>query len=93
MRTLPCFMLENITTEPHAHDISADILRVWLSGYILQHIHIYINTCSTIFWALGVGSVLVILHAALHTTEFHEVDAEEFGGASSNTPQAPAFRV
>jgi hypothetical protein len=29
--------LENITTEPHAHDISADILRVWLSGYILQH--------------------------------------------------------
>ncbi len=33
-------MLEDITTEPHAHDISADILRVWLSGYILQHIKI-----------------------------------------------------
>ncbi len=29
-------MLENITTEPHAQNISADILRVWLSGYILQ---------------------------------------------------------
>jgi hypothetical protein len=29
--------LEDITTEPHAHDISADIVRVWLSGYILQH--------------------------------------------------------
>jgi hypothetical protein len=32
-------LLENITTEPHAQDISADILRVWLSGYILQHTH------------------------------------------------------
>jgi hypothetical protein len=30
-------LLEDITTEPHAHDISADIVRVWLSGYILQH--------------------------------------------------------
>jgi hypothetical protein len=30
-------LLENMTTEPHAQDISADILRVWLSGYILQH--------------------------------------------------------
>ncbi len=36
LRPLPCFMLEDITTEPHAHDISADIMRVWLSGYILQ---------------------------------------------------------
>jgi hypothetical protein len=36
LRPLPCFMLEDITTEPHAHDISADIVRVWLSGYILQ---------------------------------------------------------
>ncbi len=35
-RYVPCFMLENITTEPHAQDISADALRVWLSGYILQ---------------------------------------------------------
>jgi hypothetical protein len=35
--------LENITTEPHAHNISADIVRVWLSGYILQHT--YIHTC------------------------------------------------
>ena len=31
------FLLEYITTEPHAHDISADIVRVWLSGYILPH--------------------------------------------------------
>jgi hypothetical protein len=30
-------LLEDITTEPHAHEISADIVRVWLSGYILQH--------------------------------------------------------
>ena len=30
-------VLENITTEPHAQDISADLLRVWLSGYILEH--------------------------------------------------------
>ncbi len=29
-------VLKDITTEPHAHDISADIVRVWLSGYILQ---------------------------------------------------------
>jgi hypothetical protein len=29
-------MLENITTEPHAQNISADILRVWLSIYFLQ---------------------------------------------------------
>ncbi len=29
-------LLEDVTTEPHAQDISADILRVWLSGYILQ---------------------------------------------------------
>ncbi len=30
------FMLEKLTTEPHAQDISADNVRVWLSGYILQ---------------------------------------------------------
>jgi hypothetical protein len=30
------YVLEDITTEPHAQDISADILRVWHSGYILQ---------------------------------------------------------
>ncbi len=30
-------LLEDITTEPHAHDISADIVRVWLSGDILKH--------------------------------------------------------
>ncbi len=29
-------MLEDVTTEPHAQEISADIVRVWLSGYILQ---------------------------------------------------------
>jgi hypothetical protein len=34
---MPCvFVSKNIITEPHAQDISADILRVWLSGYILQ---------------------------------------------------------
>ncbi len=38
LRPLPCFMLEDITTEPHAQDISADILRMWLSGYILADI-------------------------------------------------------
>ncbi len=32
-------LLEDITTEPHAQDISADILRVWLSDYILRHKH------------------------------------------------------
>lgn len=37
---------------------------------------------STIFWALGVSFVAVGLHAALHTTEFHEVDTEDFGGSS-----------
>jgi hypothetical protein len=31
-------MLEDITTEPHEHEISADIVRVWLSGFILQHV-------------------------------------------------------
>ncbi len=36
---------ENITTELHAHDISADIVRVWLSGYIRQH---YESVCFTV---------------------------------------------
>jgi hypothetical protein len=35
LRPLPCFMLEDITTEPHAHDISADIVRVWLSATVV----------------------------------------------------------
>ncbi len=39
-------MLENITTETRSQDISADILRVWLSGYILQQcMYIYICVC------------------------------------------------
>jgi hypothetical protein len=33
----PWFVLENVTTEPHEQDVSADILRVRLSDYILQH--------------------------------------------------------
>jgi hypothetical protein len=40
--TYTYILLENIATKPHAHDISADIVRVWLFGYILQHIYIYI---------------------------------------------------
>ncbi len=40
------YMLENITTEPHAQDISTDILHAWLSGYILQqYIYTYIRNC------------------------------------------------
>jgi hypothetical protein len=35
-------VLENTTTEPHAHDISADIMRVRLSGYILQQCACYL---------------------------------------------------
>jgi hypothetical protein len=36
-------MLENVTTDPYAQDISADILRVWLSGYILQQsVYVYV---------------------------------------------------
>jgi hypothetical protein len=38
------YMLEDITTKPHAQEISADFLRVWLSGYILQHLQQYIYT-------------------------------------------------
>ncbi len=34
--------LANVITEPHAHDISADIVRVWLSDCVLQHIHTYV---------------------------------------------------
>jgi hypothetical protein len=34
---LVCMYGGELTTEPHAHDISTDIVRVWLSGYILQH--------------------------------------------------------
>jgi hypothetical protein len=37
------YVLENITTE---QDISADILRVWLSGYILQQ---YVYVCGCLF--------------------------------------------
>jgi len=39
---------------------------------------------STIFWALGVAAVLIGVHSALHTTEFHEVGAEEFGTSSED---------
>lgn len=44
---------------------------------------------STIFWALGVGTVLIALHAASHTTEFHEVGVEEFGAS----PDQSAFQI
>mmetsp|Transcript_43302 Transcript_43302/g.115851 ORF Transcript_43302/g.115851 Transcript_43302/m.115851 type:complete len:158 (-) Transcript_43302:242-715(-) len=37
---------------------------------------------STIFWALGVSCVAIGLHAVLHSTEFHEVDAEEFAASA-----------
>lgn len=46
--------------------------------------------CSTIFWALGVGTVFIGVHAALHTIEFHEVDAEEFGASSQ---EAAPFQI
>ncbi len=43
-------MLENITTEPHAHDISADIVRVWLSGYILQQsMYVCMYVCMYVY--------------------------------------------
>ena len=29
------YVLENVTTEPHVQYIGADVLRVWLSGYII----------------------------------------------------------
>ena len=38
---MPCFhenVLDSITTEPHAHDIGADFVRVWLSGHILNRV-------------------------------------------------------
>jgi hypothetical protein len=35
-------------TEPHAQDTSADIVRMWLSGYILQpYIHTYMYNLYT----------------------------------------------
>jgi hypothetical protein len=37
-------LLENITTETHAQDTSADILRVWLSGYILKHTYTHLKS-------------------------------------------------
>jgi hypothetical protein len=37
------YVLENITPEPHTQDISADVLRVWLSGYTLQQYDTYID--------------------------------------------------
>jgi hypothetical protein len=53
------YVLEDITTEPHAHEISADIVRVWLSDYILQQyvrvkeretdrvkLLVYLNICT-----------------------------------------------
>jgi hypothetical protein len=41
--TLRVLWLENITTEPHAQDISADILRVWLSGYIADILRVWLS--------------------------------------------------
>ena len=45
---VPLSLLENITTEPHAHDISADIVRVWLSGYILQQYVCVLGACMRV---------------------------------------------
>lgn len=41
---------------------------------------------STIFWALGVSMVAVSAHAVTHTTEFHEVDQEEFTSMPGEGP-------
>lgn len=35
---------------------------------------------STIFWALGASMVFVGAHAVTHKTEFHQVEAADFGG-------------
>jgi hypothetical protein len=40
-------LLENITTEPNAHNNSADIVCLWLSGYILQHIYMHVCVMVT----------------------------------------------
>lgn len=34
---------------------------------------------STIFWALGASMVFVGAHAVTHKTEFHQVEATDFG--------------
>jgi len=34
---------------------------------------------STIFWALGASMVFVAAHAVTHKTEFHQVEASDFG--------------
>jgi hypothetical protein len=58
---LDVHMLESMTTESHAHDISADIVLMCLSDYILQqhmyvcvyiymHVYIYI-ICICIIYA------------------------------------------
>jgi hypothetical protein len=62
------YLLDNITTEPYAHDISVDIVRVWPCGYIPQHYlylislralvcHIQIVICI-----LGDSSVSVLVY-------------------------------
>ncbi len=44
------FVLDSITSEPHAHDdFTADIVRVWLSGYILPTMCVCVCVCVYIY--------------------------------------------
>ncbi len=63
LRPLPCFMLENITTGPHAHEISADIVRVWLSGCILQqyvyvYVYLHINAFICMYTCISIHTYI-----------------------------------
>jgi hypothetical protein len=66
------YVLEDITTEPHAQEISADILRVWLSGYILQQ-YVFVIMCLFVDLECVCGVLTLhkrcMLHACKHVIE------------------------
>jgi hypothetical protein len=61
-------MLEHITTEPHVHEISADIVRVWLSRYILQQCTLQTTVCSraSTYKPRGIRHVCICVSMYIH---------------------------
>lgn len=60
-----------------------------LAGFTLIAVMIT-GLSSTLFWALGVSTVLCGAHSVCHTTEYHVVDGDEFSAADGATGPAQA---
>jgi hypothetical protein len=60
-----------------------------LAGFTLVAVMIT-GLSSTLFWALGVSTVLCGAHSVCHTTEYHIVDGDEFSSAEGAPGPAQA---